>query len=265
LRLQELIIFLQAIAPLDYQESYDNAGLITGNPDLLIKGVLVCLDSTEAIIDEAIAKGCNVIVAHHPIIFRGIKKINGFGYIERVIIKAIKNDIAIYAIHTNLDNVLTNGVNITIANKIGLINTQILAPKVGVAFMGEQIGAGMIGDLPKAMNTVDFLHHLKSVMELSLIRHTNLCKKEISRVSLCGGSGSFLLNTAIQNGADIYISADFKYHEFFDAEEKLIIADIGHFESEKYTIDLLYELIINKFTTFAVHFTKTITNPVKYF
>lgn len=265
MRLQELITFLQETAPLDFQESYDNAGLITGNPDLLIKGVLVCLDSTEAVIDEALAKGCNVIIAHHPIIFRGIKKINGFSYIERVIIKAIKNDIAIYAIHTNLDNVLTNGVNITIANKIGLINTQILAPKVGIRFLGEHIGAGLIGDLPKSMKTLDFLHHLKVEMGLSLIRHTNLCKEEISRVALCGGSGSFLLTNAIQCGADIYISADFKYHEFFDADEKLIIADIGHFESEKYTIDLLYELIINKFTTFAVHFTKTITNPVKYF
>ena len=265
MQLNELITYLHSIAPPYLQEDYDNAGLITGHGDMEIKGVLVCLDAIEAVIDEAIDLGCNVLVAHHPIIFRGLKKLNGTNYIERTIIKAIKNDIAIFAIHTNLDNVFAHGVNTKIAEKLNLQNPSILLPKPNVIHDNFQVGAGMIGHLEKPMSAEYFLEYLKDKMELTTIKHTQLCKPTISTVAVCGGSGCFLLNTAKKQGADIFISSDFKYHEYFDADNEIIIADIGHFESEKYTIDLLYDLINNKFSTFAAHCTKIVTNPIKFF
>lgn len=265
MKLSELIQFLHAIAPDHLQEDYDNAGLITGHQDMDIKGVLVCLDAIESIVDEAISLGCNVIIAHHPIIFRGLKKLNGNNYIERTVIKAIKNDIAIFAVHTNLDNVYISGVNTKIAEKIGLKDVSILAPKGDITYRSMPVGAGIIGNTVVTYETMDFLHHLKSSMELKIIKHTILCKKEINKVAVCGGSGGFLLNHAKKQGADIFITSDYKYHEYFDADGDIIIADIGHFESEKYTIDLLYDLIINNFSTFAAHYTKIVTNPIKYF
>lgn len=337
MKLQSLISYLESIAPPSYQESYDNASLIVGNPAMEIKGVLTCLDSTEAIVEEAIQLGCNVIVAHHPIVFKGLKRFNGNNYVERTVMMAIKNDIAIYAIHTNLDNVYFNGVNAKIAEKIGLINTQILAPKkalkklsitaqdngkafeikevleqmpsVQVAIFGRgmgnsnlkmevicesalqsavlkimkeglngnfhyditsidnksrNIGSGMIGDLPKGMAEMKFLNYLKEQMQVGCVRYTNLLGENIKKVALCGGSGGFLLNAAIAQKADIFITADYKYHEFFDADGRIIIADIGHFESEQFTINLLYDLISQKFSNFATHFTKVKTNPVNY-
>jgi dinuclear metal center YbgI/SA1388 family protein len=265
MKLNELIQFLHAVAPAHLQEDYDNAGLITGHHDIEISGVLVCLDAIEDIVDEAISLGCNVIVAHHPIVFRGLKRFNGSNYIERTIIKAIKNDIAIFAIHTNLDNVFISGVNTKIAEKIGLKDTSILSPKGDLTHRSMPVGAGMIGYTNEAMRSEDFLRHLKQVMDLKVIKHTAICKVTINKVAICGGSGGFLLNHAKKQGADIFITADYKYHEYFDADGDIIIADIGHFESEKYTIDLLYDLIINNFSTFAAHYTKIVTNPIKYF
>lgn len=265
MQLNELITYLHSIAPPYLQEDYDNAGLITGHGDMEIKGVLICLDALEAVIDEAITLNCNIVVAHHPIIFRGLKKLNGTNYIERTIIKAIKNDIAIFAIHTNLDNVFTHGVNTKIAEKLNLINQAILSPKPNVLYNDSAVGAGMIGHLERPMSSDYFLEYLKDKMELTTIKHTHLCKSTITKVAVCGGSGCFLLDTAKKHGADIFISSDFKYHEYFDADNEIIIADIGHFESEKYTIDLLYDLIINKFSTFATHCTKIVTNPIKFF
>jgi len=261
MNLQELISFLEQIAPAHLQESYDNAGLICGYPDMEIKGVLVCLDSTEKIIDEAIEKGCNVVVAHHPIVFRGLKQITGSNYIQRVIIKAIKNDVAIYAIHTNLDNVYANGVNAKFAEKLGLKNTKILSPKAE----DPQVGSGMVGDLEQALEEGAFLHYLKNCMQTNCIRHTELTGKKIQKVALCGGSGSFLLSEAKKAGADVFVSGDFKYHEFFDAEKEILIADIGHFESEQFTIELLHDLISQNFSNFAAHYTGHTTNPVHYF
>lgn len=260
MKIKEITSFLESIAPLEYQESYDNSGLICGNANDEVKGALLCLDSTEDIIDEAIQKGCNLVIAHHPIVFSGLKQFIGQNYVERTIIKAIKNDIAIYAIHTNLDNVYARGVNEKFAEKIGLKNTHILAPKLGI----ENIGAGLVGELPNALPEMDFLKHLKSVMKTACIRYTSLRGKAIQKVAICGGSGSFLLSKAKQEKADIFITGDFKYHEFFDAEEQIIIADIGHFESEQFTIELLYELLSDKFSNFALHCTKVNTNPVQY-
>jgi len=258
----DITAYLETIAPSHLQESYDNAGLITGQKNWTVRGVLVSLDTTPAIISEAVERGCNMIVAHHPIVFRGLKKINGSNYVEQTIISAIKNDIAIYAIHTNLDNVYSNGVNERFASKLGLVETRILSPKDNNEL---NIGSGMIGTLQEPMPTYNFLSFLKATMKVGCLRHTDIVNKEINIVALCGGSGSFLIDHAINAGADIFISADIKYHEFFDADGKIIIADIGHYESEQYTIELLVELLNSNFSNFAAHFTNLSTNPIKYF
>ncbi len=363
IRIKNIADYLESIAPLSYQESYDNSGLITGNPDTEVKGVLICLDSTEAVIHEAIQTGCNLVIAHHPIIFSGLKKITGKNYVERTILLAIKNDIAIYAIHTNLDNV-TNGVNKMIGDKLGLINLQILSPKSSLlrklvtfcpledapgvrdalfqagagnignydecsfnmegqgTFRGNeasnptkgkkgerhleneirietifeyhkqntilkalikshpyeevaydifpllnefrQIGSGMVGELPENQSEMSFLKHVKETMKAGIIRHTSLLSKPVKKVAICGGSGSFLINEAIFSGAQVFITADYKYHQFFDSEEKIVIADIGHYESEQFTKDLIKTLILEKFSTFAVRLTEVNTNPVHY-
>lgn len=349
MKIKNLTTYLESIAPSSYQESYDNSGLIVGDPNAEITGVLVCLDSTEAIIDEATELGCNVVVAHHPIVFKGLKRFNGRNYVERTVMKAIKNDVAIYAIHTNLDNVYRNGVNGKITEKLGLENTRILAPKqrlkklftfvpathseslrdalfaagagqvngfdqmsyatLGVGTVDGQVGAqmklevvfetgiqaqilaalhknhpaentpydlmsienssveigsGMIGNLNKPMKPMAFLKILKEIMQAGCVRYTNILEKDISTVAVCGGSGGFLLNAAIRQKADIFITADYKYHEFFDADKNIIIADIGHYESEQYTIELLYDIITEKFSNFAAYFTEINTNPVNY-
>ena len=363
-KIKEIINHLSKIAPPQLQEDYDNAGLITGSSEWEVTGVLISLDCIEAIVDEAIDKKCNLIVCHHPIVFRGLKRLNGNNYVERVIIKAIKNDIAIFAIHTNLDNVI-DGVNKKIAEKLSLKNLQILSPKkdtlkkittfvpathlevladamhkAGAGQIGDykdcsfripgtgtfipsegtepfsgkvneksfeaetriemifpfyleekiisaiksvhpyqevayyiqsldnvnqEVGAGMVGELESEMNTSDFLNYLKEKMELQVIKHTALVKNTIRKVAICGGAGSFLTQSVVKSGADIYISADYKYHEYFDADGKIIIADIGHYESEKFTNQLLYDLISNNFYTFAVHLTGVNTNPVFYY
>lgn len=362
-KIKEIIQYLETIAPLQYQEAYDNAGLICGSPDDPVKGAIITLDSTEEVIDEAIDKECNLVIAHHPIIFKGLKSLTGKNYVERTIIKAIKNDIAIYAFHTNLDNVI-DGVNSKICEKLGLINSTILVakndnlnklvsfvpkestsevlselhkagsgnignysncsfrvegtgtfmpkegatPKVGETnhqeeveenrievifpahlsgemlnalkrahpyeeaayFMqpttnrNQEVGSGMIAELKKPMPAIDFLGYLKDKMNLELIRHTKLTKDKIKKVAICGGSGSFLLKAAINKKADVFISADFKYHEFFDAEDKIIIADIGHYESEVFTKDLIYELLTKKFSNFALNLSGIKTNPINY-
>ena len=260
MKIIEVTNFLEQYAPLEYQENYDNCGLIIGDANTEIKGVLITLDCIESVIDEAIKTGCNLIVAHHPIIFSGLKKLNGKNYIERTVIKAIKNDIAIYAIHTNLDNV-HNGVSAKIADNLGLENCKVLAPKNEVE--NSLVGSGILGTLKTSISSADFLKHLKSSMQTNCVRHTALVKDEIKTVAVCGGSGSFLLNNAIAAKADVFITADFKYHEFFDAENHIIIADIGHYESEQFTKDLIYDLLTDNFTKFAVRLSKVNTNPIK--
>lgn len=363
MKLQEITRFLEQIAPLHLQESYDNSGLITGNPLQDIQKAIISLDCIEAVVDEAIAQGSQLIIAHHPIVFSGLKKITGKSYIERVIIKAIKHDIAIYAIHTNLDNVAT-GVNAKIAEKLGLQNLQILAPKTGLlkklitfcpieqadvvrqalfaagaghignydecsfnaegfgtfragegthAFVGKkgeqhrerelkievvypiwleqalikalksnhpyeevaydclalsnehvQVGAGMIGELEQEQDSLAFLKQVQTVFHCPTIRHTAIHQSKVKKIAVCGGSGSFLLNDALRQGADVFITADYKYHQFFDADGRILIADIGHYESEQFTSELLLEKIKNNFPTFAVQLCSVNTNPVHY-
>ncbi|MGP8217099.1 MAG: Nif3-like dinuclear metal center hexameric protein [Bacteroidia bacterium] len=364
MKIKEVISYLESKCPLSYQESYDNCGLITGDTEKKITGVLLCLDSTEDVIHEALKLKCNLIIAHHPILFSPIKKLTGKNYAERVIISAVKHDICIYAMHTNLDNIY-NGVNHKIAEKIGLNDLSILSPKKGLlkklvtfcptadaedvrdaifAAGGGQIGnysecsfnapgigtfkadnkanpyvgkigkrhnekeerietiypadkeqavlnalfsahpyeevaydlypldnlyrlagSGMIGELTRPMNEKEFLAHLKKVMKLSCIRHSPLLGKTVKKVALCGGSGSFLLPDAICHGADMFVTADFKYHQFFDADKNLVITDIGHFESEQFTPEIIYGMLTEKFSTFALQFSKTKTNPVNYY
>lgn len=363
MKIKEVISYLEELAPVAFQEDYDNSGLIVGDSNDLVTAALVTLDVTEEVVDEAIAKGANLIVAHHPIVFRGLKKLNGKNYVERTVIKAIKNDIAIYAIHTNLDNV-ENGVNYKIAEKLNLKDLRILSSKkhtllkldvfVPVAYVGDllaalhqagagdignysdcsfkssgmgsfrpgkeanphtgqrgaleeveelkvevilpvhlknrvldamrsahpyeevayylyqienlnqSVGAGVVGFLREDMTQDEFLKHLKTSMNLNVIKFTAV-SKNIKKVAVCGGSGSFLLHQAKAKGADAFVTADFKYHEFFDSEKTILIADIGHFESEIFTKELLKDLISNKFTNFATYFSEVNTNPVNYY
>jgi dinuclear metal center YbgI/SA1388 family protein len=258
----ELAAYLEEIAPLRLQESYDNAGLLTGNPQDVVTGVLTALDMLEPVIDEAIALGCNVVVAHHPIIFKGLKQLTGAHYVERVVIKAIRAGIALYAIHTNLDSVLEHGVNQRISHRLGLKDVRILAPNP--ADPDKRTGMGAIGELPTPLDLPHFLALLKSQMKCAVVRHTPWGDRPIQRIAVCGGAGSFLLPAAVTAGADVLVTSDFKYHDFFEADNRILVADIGHFESEQYTIDLLKELIHNKFSNFASHCTTVNTNPVKY-
>lgn len=260
MQIQDILAVLENVAPPHLQEPYDNAGLLVGDPKVEVTGVLFSLDSTEAVVEEALALGCNLVVAHHPIVFRGLKRFNGATYVERTIMQAIRKGVALYAIHTNLDNVYHQGVNAKIAEKLGLKNTRILSPRVGQ----PDIGAGMLGTLPQPMPETDFLHHVKTALQASCVRHTALRNRPVETVAVCGGSGSFLLPEALRAGADAFVTADFKYHEFFDAEGRLVIADIGHYESEQFTIELLFQIIREKFPTFALHCTKVNTNPVYY-
>ncbi len=363
-KIKEVVAFLESWAPRGYQESYDNSGLLTGDDEAAVRGILVSLDCTEAVVQEAVQRGCNMIVSHHPVIFKGLKALTGSTYVERTVIAAIKNDVALYAIHTNLDNIRT-GVNQRIASQLGLQSARILSPgkdklmklvtfvpagdlekvrkalhDAGAGQIGnyencsfeiagtgqfrpnekadphigksgktkkveevrievilpthreravmnalkqahpyeevayylsrlenenQDVGSGMIGELQKPMEPTAFLSRLKEVMQTAVVRHTTVSKAAISRVALCGGSGSFLLGEAIRHGAQAFVSSDFKYHDFFDAEGRIVICDIGHYESEQFTKVLLQEVLSEKFTTFASHFSKTVTNPISYF
>ena len=260
MKISEIIQHLESIAPLDYQEEYDNSGLITGETSIECSGVLISLDCTEEVVQEAVEKKCNLIVSHHPLIFRSIRSINPENSTGRTLIAAVKSNVTIYAIHTNLDNVIA-GVNGVIADKLQLINRKILLPKTGL----ELIGSGIVGDLDSPVAQEDFLKRLKTKFKIFVIRHSPLTGKPVKRVAICGGAGSFVISNALQEKADFFVSADIKYHEFFEGEHKMVIADIGHFESEQFTIDLLCQVILKKFPNFAVLKSGIETNPVNYY
>ncbi len=359
-----IISALEILAPPSLQEGYDNAGLITGSPLQECSGAIISLDATEEVIMEAVEKKCNLVISHHPIVFSGLKKINGKNYVEKAVIAAIKHDIALYAIHTNLDNVY-QGVNKMIADKLGLINCSALLPKTNVlkklfvfvpqdhaalvrnalfaagagqigqysecsfnssgtgTFTGNEktkpfigsagnrqeaaeikielifpayierqvisamlavhpyeevaydiislentaatIGSGMVGELPEPIDETIFLRHIRDAFQVPVVRHTMLTGRLVKKVALCGGAGSFLISRALAVGADFFVTADMKYHEFFDANGRMVIADIGHYESEQFTINLLERFLQEKFPTFAALKTAVKTNPVRYF
>ncbi|MFN0730216.1 Nif3-like dinuclear metal center hexameric protein [Polaribacter gochangensis] len=262
MKIQNITNYLEELAPLSYAESFDNVGLLVGDYTTEVTGVLVTLDSLEATVDEAIAKNCNLIVSFHPIIFSGLKKLNGATYVERVVLKAIKNNIAIYAMHTALDNI-KDGVSGKICEVLDLKNTEILIPKSNLNTQ-ETIGMGMIGELENEMDEVAFLQFVKNTMKTECVRHSELLGKSIKKVAVLGGSGSFAIENAIALNADAYISADFKYHDFFKAEKQILLADIGHYESEQFTKNLLVEYLTKKFTNFAVILSEKSTNPIYY-
>jgi len=276
LRIHEIVSAFEAVAPLALQESYDNSGLIVGEMGAQVSKALLCLDSTEAVVDEAIAKGCDLIIAHHPIVFGGLKQFTGGDYVQRALIKAIRNNIAIYACHTNLDNVLRGGVNERIAQQLGFEAERVLRPVAAdfgsVAGFGRlddsdvfrTAGAGVLCNLQKPMNVLDFLQHVKAKMGVEVVKYTKCDVEMVSKVAICGGAGSFLIGDALRAGADAFITSDVKYHEFFDAEGKMLLCDIGHYESEKYTIDLFSNILSAKFPKFATIFAGTITNPIDY-
>ena len=263
MRISEITSYLESIAPLSLQESYDNSGLLVGDRNAEVDGALICLDVTPGVVEEAIMLGTGLIVGHHPLIFKGLKRLTGQSAVERAVIQAIRHDIAIYAIHTNLDNVLRDGVNGRIADRLGLASRSVLAPMDTP--LGAGYGAGIVGQLSEPVPEEAFLAYLKEKMELRVIRHTPFLGQPVQTIAICGGSGSFLLPAAIDSGAGFYVSADFKYHDFFDADEKIVIADIGHFESERFTIDLIGDLIRRKFPNFAARLTTTVTNPITYY
>jgi len=256
---------LENWAPLSFQEEYDNCGLLAGSPNTICTGVLCSLDCTEAVIDEAIEKGCNLIVSHHPIIFKGIKQFNENSYVARTVFKAIQHNIALYAIHTNLDNIL-EGVNKTIADQLHLENRRILAPKPGFKDQnGKEIGSGLIGELPQQIDEPAFLKILKEKFDLSVLKHTKFTGKPLKTIALCGGSGSFLIEAAKSHKADCYITSDLKYHDYFEADGRLLLVDIGHGESEQWVSALIIAHLTAKFPTFAVLQSLVCTQPITYF
>lgn len=363
-KIKDITNYLESWAPLAYQETYDNAGLLVGDPTTVVSGILICLDITESILKEAKEKNCNLIISHHPIIFRPIKKLTGSNYVERCIIQAIRQELAIYVLHTNLDNII-QGVNQVMAQQLGLQNIEVLLPKphilqklvtflpssalervrealcqagarhigndthcsfhnvgLGISQSNElahpnigqshqvetieaykleivfprylanniiealkksypygepayqienlentdsQIGAGIIGELPQSFDNQSFLEYLKQKMVLTLIRHSAYIQKNIRKVALCGGAGIFLLPEALRQGADALITADVKYHDFFDAEGQLLIADIGHYESEIGIKQLIYKKLSEKFSNIVLLQSTVGTNPVHYF
>ncbi|MBP8726442.1 MAG: Nif3-like dinuclear metal center hexameric protein [Saprospiraceae bacterium] len=260
-QLRELIQHLERIAPLELQESYDNSGLLYGDPDWEVRGVLCCLDATEKVIGEALELGWNVIVSHHPPIFRGIKRLLPDDHTARTLTLAIKNDIALYAAHTNLDNKLENGVNQAIASRLGLEGLDILFPRPE----NPATGTGILGTLPGPLSAADFLNLVRERLLAKVIRHTAPPNRAIHRVAITGGSGAAWIAHARRRQADAYVTADVKYHDFFEADGQLLLCDIGHYESEQFTSELLARLISEKFRTFAAHCTKHSTNPIQYF
>ena len=363
-QIKELVHVFDSFAPSALREEFDNIGLLIGEANQTITKALITIDITELVVDEAIANGCDIIISHHPIMLEGIKRLNARNDQERLIVKAIKNNIAIFSAHTNADRVM-NGVSGRMAEKLELTNTRILSPtanrlvklmvyapathaqsvrealfEAGAGEIGNydccsfntegtgtfragenanpfvgaiaqihnepeekievivpdfktqtvleallavhpyeevaydliplknqwhQAGYGIVGELSHEADETTFLSRLKSIFNVQYIRHTPLLGRPIKKVALCGGSGSFLLKDAIHSGADIYITGDFKYHQFFDAEKKLIIADIGHYESEQFTKELFFELLTKKLPNFALCLYKVNTNTIKYF
>lgn len=271
IKIKDIISIIEQSAPLSLQENYDNCGLLVGNPEKECTGVLLCLDASPAIVSEAAKTGCNLIVAHHPIIFKGLKKLNGSTIVEQTVIDAIKNDIAIYASHTAMDNAPA-GVSAKMASMLGLQNCSVLDPHTvaepiteNMENYGKSVGSGVFGDLPREMNIQEFVSFVKRTFNAEVARCSRVNPDlMIKKVALCGGSGGFLINKAMNVGAEAMITSDVKYHDFADCEDKLLIVDIGHFETELCITSIFYEIISKKFPNFALRYAEHTQNPVIY-
>lgn len=260
MKIREIVGALEDFAPLSLQDGYDNAGMQIGlTEDADATGALLCLDVTEEVIDEALEKGCNLIVSHHPLLFRPCKSITGADYVQRCVIKAIKNDVAIYAAHTNLDNV-AGGVSWKMADKMGLTGVEPLEPKPD----SESAGAGIVGELPERMEKEDFIAWVKEVFDAACVRYNSWTGETVKRVALCGGAGAFLAHQAVLAGADAFITGEIGYHRFFGFEDELLLMELGHFESERYTLEVLRKIISGREPLFPVFDTEVETNPINY-
>ncbi len=260
MKLIDIQSILEEWCPLKNAEDFDNVGLLVGDPSSEINKALITIDTTENIIDEAINKKCNLIITFHPLIFKGIKSLKSENYVNKCIVKAIKNNINIYAIHTNLDN-NPEGVSFKIAQKLNLINTSLLIQKEE----NSNLGMGIIGEINESKSELDFLEYLKEKMFVTNIRHSKFLGKQIKKIAVLGGSGSFAIEEVLTKKVDCYVTADLKYHDFFKSNDKVLLVDIGHYESEKYTKDLILNYLNKKIPKFACIIAKTRTNPVNYF
>ena len=259
MKIKEIIDALERFAPLPLQDGFDNAGLQTGLTGAEATGALLCLDVTEDVVDEAITLGMNLVVAHHPLLFHGLKSLTGRDYVERCLMKAVKNDIVVYAAHTNLDNA-PGGVNFKMAEKMGLTDVRFLDPRTD----GQEGGSGVIGVLPEAETETGFLRGIKKTFEAQCVKHNRLRGREIRTVALCGGAGSFLIPQAVRQGADAFVTGEIKYHEFFGHDEGILLAALGHYESEQYTKEIFETFIREQFPVLDVRQARVNTNPIKY-
>ncbi len=257
--IKEITHKLEEWAPLSLAESYDNPGLLVGSKNDSVSRILINLDITEEVVDEASKLEADLIIAHHPIWFTPRKTLLGDDYVSRILLKAIRQNIALYAIHTNLDSIYT-GVNSLIAEKIGLQNYRILLSKDTEGI----IGSGMIGELEQPAHKEEFIQHIKSMFKAEGIRYADASIHTISKVAVCGGSGSFLISTALNEGADAFVTSDITYHKFFDNEGRMLLMDIGHYESEQYTSLLISDFLVHHFPTLSIQLSKVCTNPVRY-
>ena len=259
-KIKEVLCALERFAPLPLQEDFDNAGLQVGLTEAEVSGALLCLDVTEAVVDEALEQGCNLIVAHHPLIFRPLKRISDANFVQRVVIKAIQHQITIAAMHTNMDNA-RGGVNFKIAEKLGLQNIRFFAPK---EVDGVEGGSGVIGEWAKGMTAEDFIREVKACFGVKCVHANQLLQRPVRRVAICGGAGAFLLGDAIRQGADAFITGEMHYHDYFDHEQEIQIGVMGHYQSEQFTIDLLGDVLKNALPELRLVKTKIKTNPISY-
>jgi len=267
-KIKEIVFALERFAPLPLQEDYDNAGLQVGLTEAEASGALLCLDVTEEVIDEALSLGCNLIVAHHPLLFRGLKTVSDRNQVERCVRKAIQNDITIYAAHTNLDNA-EDGVNFKMAEKLDLVDVQLIHPrqvrvKDGRHEYSVTAGSGVVGYVREPEDSLKFLQRIKSVFHVECLMHNELLQRPIQSVVICGGAGDFLLDTALRMEADAFLTGEMHYHQYFGHEQDIQIAVLGHYQSEQYTKEIFYSIIGEAFPALPVYVTATDTNPIKY-
>ena len=258
MKVKDIVAMLEAEVPLAWQESYDNAGLAVGSPEAEVERVLIALDATEEVVEEAISEGCQMVVTHHPIIFRPIKRLADENRQQRTIANAIRHGIALYAAHTNLASAPHRGISHHLAALLGLNVVSLLEPSAE-----EGVGIGVVGELPEAVPTEEFLVRIKDVLGVVALRHSTVRIDTVQRVAICSGSGGGLIEAAEKSGADLYLAADFKYHDFVDAD-RMVLVDAGHFESEICAIEILFDILSKKITTFALRKSACAENPVKY-
>ena len=261
MKIKDVINALENFAPLPLQESWDNAGLQTGLTEAEVSGALLCLDVTEAIVDEAISHGFNLVVSHHPLLFRGLKRLTGDTMVERALIKAVRNDVCIVSLHTNMDNA-PGGVNFRIASHLGLLQPRFFATRqVG----NIACGSGVIGILPSPMQAADFIALVKARFHAGRICCNELLRHPVCKVAVCGGAGDFLLDAAISEGADAFLTGEAHYHQYFGHEQDIQMCVIGHYESEQFTAEIFRDIIHEKCPGVDCRIAETNTNPIHYF